>query len=158
MKEPNVSVRELLHELNRGVGTRLITEERLRVARIIEGLERAVKAKKLEAPKKIRNTKTKAKLYTLEEWEKLWCGKLDVALMGTWATRNNLCKRQLAQLIEEFRIEMISKAKQYADFKAAFQVYLTKGYLSKKIDQVRLRPGEGTNKWGNTTATRGLSL
>lgn len=158
MKQPSVSVRELLAELNKGVGTRLVTEERLRVSRIIEGLERAVRAKKEAQPKKIRNVNTKGKLYSLEEWEALWCGKLDVALIDTWATEKSFDKRSIATLIEEFRTEMTAKNKHYADFAAAFKVYLNKGYLSKKPEQIRICPSANSNKWGNSTSTRGVSL
>lgn len=155
-REPSVSVTELLAEINNGTHYTDSPDTRIRLNKIIRLMESKVIERKLSAPKKIRNPKTKAKLYTLEEWEKLWCGKLDVPLMDTWATEKNLCKRQLAQLIEEFRTEMISKNKMYADFKAAFQVYLTKGYLSKKMDQIKA-PAQ-TNKWGTQTGTRGLSL
>lgn len=156
-KKPSVSVNELLHELEHGRGLELTPANRIRAAQIINGLVSAVVEKKLATPKKIRNTSTKAQLYTLQEWEKLWCGPLNVQLMDTWATEKVLCKRQLAQLIEEFRTEMMAKNKMYADFKAAFQVYLTKGYLSKTIDQVKAKPGENS-RWGNVATTRGATL
>lgn len=151
-----VTLREVLDELRYGKGNTLpegqkrITDDTL--VRIINYLE----AKKAAKPRTPRVPKNTTKLYSLDEWETLWCGKLDVPLMDTWATEKNLCKRQLAQLIEEFRTEMISKGKRYADFKAAFQVYLNKGYLSKRIEQIKAPVQQ--NKWGNTTSTRGLSL
>lgn len=156
-KEPTVSVRELLEELNYGKGLTLPESQRKVTNDTIVRVMTYLKAKKASKPKKIRNPSTPSKLYTLQEWEALWCGPLNVQLMDTWATEKVLCKRQLAQLIEEFRTEMMAKNKMYADFKAAFQVYLTKGYLSKRIDQVKLAPGEG-NKWGNVQTTRGASL
>lgn len=158
MKEPSVSVREVLEELRYGKGLTLPARDRditdQTVVRIVNYLK-AKKGAKSHTPRVPRNA---SKLMTLEQWEAKVCGPLNVGIMDTWATRSNLCKIQLAQLIEEFRIEMMSKNKHYADFKLAFMNYLNKGYLSKKIDQIRLAPGQATNKWGNRTATRGLSL
>jgi hypothetical protein len=158
-KEPSVSVREVLDELRYGKGLTLPQSQRDVTDQTIVRIVNYLKAKKGAKQVTPRAARKSSQLMTLEQWEKsVVYGPLDVPLIDTWATRSNLCKRQLAELIEEFRTEMIAKNKHYADFAAAFNVYLNKGYLSKKLEQIKLRPGEGKNKWGNSTATRGLSL
>lgn len=88
-------------------------------------------------PRKIRTPKAK-NLMTLPQWEAKVYGPLNVGIMDTWSTQKGLCKRLLAELIEEFRTEMVSKNKEYADFSAAFKTYLNKGYLSKTLEQAKL--------------------
>lgn len=87
--------------------------------------------------RKPRVTRKKKAELTLHEWEQQ-NGILVVAMMQSWVKQNLFCERTVHQLIEEFRTEMKSKGNLYADFKATFQTYLNKGYLSKKRDQVLL--------------------
>lgn len=74
---------------------------------------------------------------TLKEWE-AQNGQLVFSMVEQWAKQKGFCPELLRQLVEEFRLEMTSKSKLYADFKATFQTYLNKGYLSLKPQQVLL--------------------
>lgn len=85
--------------------------------------------------KKIRRVKSN-NLFTLQEWEDLTGQPLHSSMITGWIVKKALCPFTIANLIEEFRLEMLSKNKQYADFKATFQTYLNKGYLSKKFPEV----------------------
>ena len=73
-------------------------------------------------------------LVTLQEWEAV-NGQLAPSGMIKWIADNKLDLRMLAAMVGEFRQEMLAKGKQYANFKAAFQTYLAKGYLSKTLSQ-----------------------
>lgn len=85
--------------------------------------------------KTIRRVRTASPLMTLPVWE-VKNGTLVYHMLRAWAMRKKLCPRTVEELIEEFRTEMLSKNKEYADFTAAFQTYLNKGYLSKQLPQV----------------------
>ncbi len=89
---------------------------------------------------KIRNTKAPS-LMSLQEWEDKKSTQLSALMFGVWARDKGISIPVLASLIEEFRLEMMSKNKQYACFGTAFQVYLTKGYLSKSLYQAQLESG-----------------
>lgn len=69
-------------------------------------------------------------LCELPEWEEKMGCQLNSSMISSWCLEKGLYHPTITRLIEEFRIEMISKGKEYADFKSAFQTYLTKGYLS----------------------------
>lgn len=97
--------------------------------RAVRDAEERLKLKAPSTPRKVTNAKG---LMTLEQWE---CGhsRLDVSHLHKWIEVNGLDLLKIAQLISEFRTEMISKGKQYANFRAAFQTYLIKGYLSQPL-------------------------
>ena len=59
-------------------------------------------------------------------------------MFAPWIRKKLLCPILIGKMIEEFRTEMIGKGKQYADFRAAFQTYLTKGYLSRSLSNCLL--------------------
>lgn len=91
----------------------------------------------------------------LAEWEDLpENGRLRVELIDKWILQAKLDRRSVHQLIEEFRVDMGSKGKMYADFKLAFMNYLMKGWLSKRMDQIPAVAADGS---ANST-TRGHSL
>jgi len=89
-----------------------------------------------EAKKPRVARKAKAEM-TIGEWEAVH-GELCRDMLGGWVRERKFCPKLVEQLIGEFRLEMKGKGKLYADFKATFQTYLNKGYLSKKPDQVLL--------------------
>jgi hypothetical protein len=96
---------------------------------------------------------------TLEQWEKgVVYGPLKIDLIGPWVREKQYNPKAIEEMIEEFRTEMLAKEKHYADFAAAFKVYLNKGYLSKKPEQITICNSATSNKWGNSTNTRGVSL
>lgn len=85
----------------------------------------------LNSPKETKEKKyTKTKLVTLQDWEAAQGCALNSSMISSWCREKGLYHPTITRLLEEFRIEMMSKGKQYADFKAAFQTYLMKGYLS----------------------------
>lgn len=96
---------------------------------------------------------------SLEEWETAVGSKLDHRMMSDWIKSKGLNEIVVMALIVEFRIEMQAKGKKYADFKAAFQTYLTKGYLSKPIDQCKASSSQNSPAACNVrTTTRGVSI
>jgi len=80
--------------------------------------------------------KKKSEMISLADWEMKIGSKLCVQMLSDWIKEKGAGATQIAELIEEFRLEMQSKDKRYADFKTTFQVWLTKGYLSKTLAQV----------------------
>lgn len=155
MKKPNVTLREVIAELRSTRDIGLSPRQREWIADNVERLAAFLAEEKLRAPRKVRNTKA-PQLVSLDQWEEK-NGGLCLKMLDSWITEKILCRKQVQQLIEEFRTEMWAKNKQYSDFRAAFQVYLTKGYLSKTIDQVKAKPGE-SKRWGNVATTRGATL
>lgn len=136
-KQPSVSVTELLHEIETGAWVELKPETRAKLIRMVNAMVEKVRERKATAPKKMRNTKAPA-LMSLPAWEKQQGAQLTIRNVQDWVTSRQLCPVMVMELIQEFRTEMVSKNKQYAMFDAAFKVYLTKGYLSKTIDQAKL--------------------
>jgi len=156
-KEPTVSVRELLGELNYGKGLTLPESQRVitneTIVRVLAYIRNKKVAAKLANPKNYPAPKAN-NLLTLAQWEAQVGGQLSIGMLTGWTNAKRLDSKEVAQLIEEFRTEMVSKNKLYADFKAAFQTYLTKGYLSKTLAQVAWKAPEGANKH----FTRGVSI
>lgn len=74
---------------------------------------------------------------TLEEWEAIH-GLLSIEPLMGWVSQKTFCPVLVRELLQEFRIDQQSKGKLYADFRATFQNYVNKGYLSKKPDQLLL--------------------
>jgi hypothetical protein len=154
-KEPPVSVRELIKELNEGVGLKLAEKNRDYVLRVIEHLQDNIRQRKASKPKVVRNTRAPS-LVALPEWEESRGHWLCYDDIKQWAKEKQLSEVTLTELIKEFRFEMIGKNKHYADFRYAFMTYLTKGFLSKTLEQVK-----GNNaKVGLVarTTTRGVSI
>ncbi len=113
----------------------------------------AIDSAKVSRPKRLRSPKD-GKLMTLNQWEATH-GVLSIGDVERWAISKKLNLARVRDLIEEFRTEMVSKNKQYADFGAAFKVYLTKGYLSQTLEYARMqqyKAGDVRN------SVRGVSL
>lgn len=91
---------------------------------------------------------------TLMQWEEKQGKRLDPRHMLEWIERNKYDIAVMVQLVEEFRIDMLSKGKEYADFRMAFQNYFNKGYLSIKPDSPRVKRVDT----GTSFDRRGFSL
>lgn len=104
------------------------------VAKIMELLDAAL-VKEPKLPRVKKNTLA----VTLMEWENAQGKRLDARQVLEWIERNKYDLQVMAQLVEEFRIDMMSKSKPYADFRAAFQNYFNKGYLSIKPDNPKVK-------------------
>lgn len=101
----------------------------------------------------------KTSLVTLEQWEEKIGAQLNATMLASWCREKGLFHPTITRLIEEFRIEMMGKGKQYADFKSAFQTYLTKGYLSLTlIGAQNLCKRESQAMAGTTINRRGGDL
>jgi|GEM_PF-4786898 len=101
---------------------------------VTEAVIRAQTWVDLNAPRTPRKVTNAKNLVTLQEWEAV-NGQLAPSQMVKWIMDNKLDLRMLSAMVGEFRQEMLAKGKQYANFKAAFQTYLAKGYLSKTFTQ-----------------------
>lgn len=115
--------------------------------RAIRDAEQRLKLKAPSAPRKITNAKG---LVTLQAWEAARDKELHYTDLTDWIEKHQLDEFQVRLMIEEFRAEMMAKGKQYANFKMAFQTYVTKGYLSKRIDQLRRKDITVVEKRGLT--------
>lgn len=93
---------------------------------------------------------------TLQEWEQVQGTQLGVLQLGSWIRDKQLDPEKIATLVDEFRMEMMAKGKLYVDFKLTFQVYLTKGYLSRSLNFCRT--AGKTVEGGTTIHTRGGAL
>lgn len=104
---------------------------------IAKQIEEALQRLSLKLTSKTRKVSNAKGLTTLPVWEG-FNGILTAHDIGSWIEQRQLCRRMVGQMILEFRDEMLAKGKQYANFKMAFQTYLTKGYLSKKLSDCSL--------------------
>ena len=123
---------------------------------VTEAIQRAETWCQLQAgpkPRKITNAKA---LATLDEWETARGKELHYTDLQEWIAKQRLSEFQVRLMIEEFRAEMTAKGKQYANFKAAFQTYLTKGYLSKTLTACLAENNKSAS--GTTIHNRGVSL
>lgn len=139
------SVKQIIAEIQ--LSDTLGPNQKVFVVSAIWHAEQRLLLKSSNKPRKVAGAKG---LITLEEWEEK-NGVLGVYHLKSWADAQLLDPVLISGMIREFRIEMISKGKQYANFRAAFQTYLTKGYLSKKIDACKA-------KETTTIEKRGISL
>lgn len=126
----HMNKRQKHHFFERMKATSLLTTNQ---KEIVFGFLR--EALNLPKEQRITRVRTKSLLMTLPVWEAA-NGALAWPALRDWAMRKKLCPKTVEELIEEFRLEMQSKSKEYADFVATFQTYLNKGYLSKKLPQV----------------------
>lgn len=122
--------RQKHHFFDRMKATSLLTTNQ---KEIVFGFLR--EALNLPAEKRITRVRTKSALITLLAWEGLRGRPLEPVDVRAWILRKKLCPFLIQGLIEEFRAEMISKSKEYADFAMTFQTYLNKSYLSKTFTQ-----------------------
>lgn len=87
--------------------------------------------------KKEKNIQKKPML--IQEWESITGVQLNADMLKSWCQQKGIARAIIAELVEEFRIDMIGKGKAYADFRAAFQTYLTKGYLSSTLSAAQIK-------------------
>jgi len=107
------------------------------IKKIVELLEKCL-VKPDTAAKRPKRLK---ELLDLEEWEKLQGCALNLSMVASWARERHYNGQVILGLIDEFRIDMLSKRTKYADFRMAFQNYFNKGWLSIKPDSPKLRDG-----------------
>lgn len=103
---------------------------------------------------KKRYKKPQAKM--LSEWEDENT-ELCAQMIMSWVKSKGYCPVLVELLIQEFRIDMRSKGKKYADFTAAFQNYLIKGWLSKRPEQI-MQKDSAFITGGTTISRRGVNL
>lgn len=121
---------------------------------IIRDAESRLKIKGLNSkPRKVSNGKN---LVTLEVWEQEGGWQRTAKSIKDWVERYGLCPKMLEEMLDEFRREMLSKGKQYANFAMAFQTYMRKGYLSKPVGACTLE--KSSFKPQTTIDKRGVNL
>ncbi len=54
-----------------------------------------------------------------------------------WVEEKNLSHAKVNKALEEFKLRMLANGNVYVDFRAAFKVWLSSGYLTITIDQAR---------------------
>lgn len=83
-----------------------------------------------------QNPKRNKGQHTLDSWESA-NGELCLKSILPWVDEKNLSHSKITAALEEFKLRMIASGNVYADFRAAFKVWLTKGYLGITLDQAR---------------------
>lgn len=105
----------------------------------VAGEHQHVLNNKTEQEKNNKNKKPDNKI-TLAQWEESKGSRLCVAMMANWIKDARANPAIVAPLIEEFREKVEAGGKVYADFAAAFKVWLRNGWLSKPLMEVRQAP------------------
>lgn len=100
---------------------------------VTEAIQRAETWCQLQAGPKPRKISNAVGLMTIAEWDERQNWKKVRPHLREWVAQNNLDPDMVEQLLNEFVGEMYAKGKKYANFYAAFQLYLRKGYLSKPM-------------------------
>ena len=85
---------------------------------------------------KNKNTRGKSDLLSLAQWEEKMGSQLRIEMLADWVRQKNFDQEKIEKLIETFRLEMQSKDKKYADFKATFQVWVNNGYMKVTPEQL----------------------
>jgi hypothetical protein len=158
MKKPTVSIDEILHEINNGAGLLQTDIFREKLTHAILRFRNIVEERKLATPTKPKKTRAVAPQMTLQQWEETKGVILNPSMLKGWITQKGFCTTLISQLVEEFRTEMLGKGLRYADFVAAFQTYLNKGYLSKKPEQVLLVNSPYATSFKDREFNRGVAL
>lgn len=144
------SIKQIIAEIQ--LAADLPPSHKAKAVQIIRDAEERLKLKAPAAPRKITNARN---LMTIEEWEQIHSPDPYHRLFN-WIRNSQLCPKVVGNMLEEFRVEMRAKGKQYANFRMAFQTYLTKGYLSKKITECTLE--NSPFKHGTVVHTKGVNL
>ncbi len=76
---------------------------------------------------------------SLAEWEEGRGARLCVEMIGSWIKDARANPSDVAPLIEEFRDKVQAQGKVYADFAAAFKVWLRNGWLSRPLGTIILK-------------------
>lgn len=125
------TVRQLITEIR--LHPQMNDKQKAYVEDLLVWAEARVKKAQLEKQRtSVMRTAHGSKLLLLEEWEAKH-GLLTIEDIETWVVKRKLDPQIIGMLIEEFRTDMKSKDKRYADFACAFQNYLNRGYLSKPL-------------------------
>lgn len=136
------SIQQIIAEIQ--LATDLPPGHIAKAIQIIRDAENRLKLKSQNSkPRKVSNGKN---LVTLEIWEQEGGWQRTAKSIKDWVERYGLCPKMTEEMLDEFRREMISKGKQYANFAMAFQTYLRKGYLSKNMFACMLERSPYTNK------------
>lgn len=114
--------------------------------RLATPLEKEIKVRKIKKP-------TGDGMITLPQWEV--DNKWD---LRQWVASNELCPHMVKDLLEEFRNEMMAKGKKYVDFRRAFILYVAKGYLSKRPEQLKAINSSYTAKYKDQEFKRGVTI
>lgn len=86
-----------------------------------------------------KNTKKKPrKLVSLEEWETEKGSPLCLQMLTSWIRTKGYDPKLISDMVEEFRTRMMASDNRYADYRAAFQDWFGRGFLSKKPEQCKL--------------------
>ena len=99
----------------------------------------------------------KADVITLAEWETKQGSELCADMMVSWIKENGFDRQKVSTLVTEFRDVMKANGNVYADFKASFQNYVRRGYLSLGAAALKL-PAAGQAVAKLETFDRGVSL
>ncbi len=95
-----------------------------------------------QQPKATKPAKTqnyaKSNLLTLQEWEAKVGATLSAKMLPKFIKNNRLCEAAVQNAVVDFRNRVIARGAKYADFVAAFRVYLSHGWLGCKIDDLRV--------------------
>lgn len=95
-----------------------------------------------QKPKEPKPTKTqnyaKSNLLTLQEWEAKVGATLSAKMLPKFIKTNRLCEAALQNAVLDFRNRVIARGAKYADFVAAFRVYLSHGWLNCTLDDLKV--------------------
>lgn len=148
------TVRQLIEKIQHH--EKLNDDQKKYVIRLILHAEADIALEQSLKPKR-RTIRNRGGDMILEDWESQK-GRLTIETVSKWVFSKKLCPIQVRELVEEFRIEMMSRGKMYADFKAAFINYMNKGYLSKKLHQVRAADSPHSSSYKHQEISRGGSI
>lgn len=101
-------------------------------------------------------TKTKKDkgLCTLDTWEST-NGELSLDMIKPWVDSKKFSHNKIQVMLEEFKLHMLANGNLYADFRAAFKVWVLKGYLGLTPDQLKV---PASNPFGNVIYDKGSRL
>ena len=144
------SIQQIIAEIQ--LAPDLPPNHKFKAVQIIRDAEQRLKLKGVTSRPRKPSGKN---LMLLQEWEEQHQAPLSIVMLTSWMDERKLCYLTVGDMVEEFRGEMIAKGKQYANFKAAFMTYLTKGYLSKPlsactIEQSKYKAHTTVDKRGGT--------
>lgn len=127
------SIRQLRKQIEKMTGIYTPNQIAYILTAIARAEEELTLAASSKPPRQSRPTATTMSLY---QWEHKQGKQLNVEMFIKWVRAKEFCPVLIGEMIEEFRVAMISKDKHYADFAAAFQNYINQGYLSRKAYQL----------------------
>ncbi len=85
------------------------------------------------------NNKKKSEGLTLAQWEEKFGSPLCVDMLSSWIKDARADADAVRPLIAEFREKVTAQGRMYADFAAAFKVWLRSGWLSKPLMTIQQR-------------------